>query len=181
MVRSHLAQVHLALVDHGSYCAEALALLDFTLSERSAALDWIAQVKAVAVRVGGCRYAVGCKHERVTAVLIAFLSARQFTRNGLNTRGPSYYSHTRAWADTSRDSLLAQFDMAPSCRPALFGRTIVTLAVLPRRNRGLVVLSKKIILCPIRGDKGFGLMVIRFLLKRSYLSRFRVRLDYRLR
>ena len=32
--------------------------------------------------------------------------------------------------------------MAPSCRPALFGRTITSLAVLPRRNRGLVVLSK---------------------------------------
>ena len=33
------------------------------------------------------------------------------------------FAMSRAWADTSRDSLLAQFDMAPSCRPALFGRT----------------------------------------------------------
>ena len=41
---------------------------------------------------------------------------------------------SRAWADTSRDSLLAQFDMAPSCRPALFGRTIAYASSPPEEK-----------------------------------------------
>ena len=53
MVLRHLAQVHLALGDHSGYSGELLTRLYLTLSERSAALDWIAQVNAVAVRVGG--------------------------------------------------------------------------------------------------------------------------------
>ena len=40
----------------------------------------------------------------------------------------------RAWADTSRDSLLAQFNMAPSCRPALFGRTIAYASSPPEEK-----------------------------------------------
>jgi hypothetical protein len=46
-----------------------------------------------------------------------------FFLHALNERHWFNFCHSRAWADTSRDSLLAQFDMAPSCRPALFGRT----------------------------------------------------------
>ena len=59
LVRSYLAQVHLALVNHSGYGAKALALCDLTLSERSAALGRFAHVDAVAIGVGGCRGAVG--------------------------------------------------------------------------------------------------------------------------
>ena len=58
-VRSYFAQVHLALVNHGGYGAKALALLDLTLSERSATLGGFAHIDAVTIGVGGSRYAVG--------------------------------------------------------------------------------------------------------------------------
>ena len=106
LVVGDLREILLTSLDHRGYRGEACADLQLSRAERRGALNRFAEVQAVAVRIGRCRYAVVRQEHLLVVVLTVIFWLRQCAGYEIDTSGVTYICHIVAWAETSHDCVI---------------------------------------------------------------------------
>ncbi len=106
LVGGHVHQVFRTLCNRTGHRTESRTDLAFTCRDGGGAFYFLAQIEAVTVGTGGCRYAVGAKQHFVAAVLRVVARFCECAGYGINTGAPFYFSHILAWAETSHDCVI---------------------------------------------------------------------------